>query len=136
MQPFRSARRSHRVVLLVALLTIVAGCGGGVSPAPTGIAVITLVAGPTCPVERFPPDPNCAPKPVGDETIVILTLDQREIARGRSDADGRIRFSLPYGHYLVRGLADPGFPIPPADQPVDVGAAPVDVTLEYDTGIR
>ena len=39
------------------------GGGSGILPYNSGIRG-TVMAGPTCPVERDPPDPNCADKPL------------------------------------------------------------------------
>jgi len=44
-----------------------AGGGGGILPYATGIQG-TVMAGPTCPVERNPPDPQCADRPL--QTLV------------------------------------------------------------------
>ena len=67
----------------------------------------------------------------------VAILDgEREVGRGSSDANGRIDFSLPYGRYTVRPVSAGTFPSPPADQIVDIGPQPVELALEYDTGIR
>jgi hypothetical protein len=102
----------------------------------TGIAGVA-VAGPVCPVESIPPDPNCAPRPVVDATVVIRGGAGSEVARTRTAADGSFFVELPAGDYIVE------------PQPVDgmmgtAGAIAVtvkdgiaaQVQLEYDTGIR
>jgi hypothetical protein len=98
---------------------------------------LTLLAGPTCPVETVPPDPNCAPVPVADRIVLVLALDGREVARGTSDAAGHIRIAVAPGSYVVRAAPVEGFPTAPAEKTVEVRAgAPVQVNLEFDTGIR
>jgi hypothetical protein len=118
------------------LVVVVAACGPGASPGPTGTLTLLLTAGPVCPVEQDPPDPACAPRAVSGAVVAILDGD-REVARGTSGADGRIDFQLPHGRYVVHPVAgDNPFPSPPGDQVVDVGPEPVELSLGYDTGIR
>ena len=127
----------RRLMALTLLVMGVAACAPGAtaSPAPTGVVTLTLLAGPVCPVEQDPPDPNCAARPVADHEVVLLAGD-REVARGRSDARGMIRFEVPYGRYVVHPVGGQTFPTAPGDQAVDVGAEPATLTLDYDTGIR
>jgi hypothetical protein len=139
LRPMNAQHRSRSApatVLVLLLGLLFAACGGGASPAPTGTLTLTLTAGPVCPVERIPPDPNCAPRPVADAEVIVLTADGREIARPKSDAAGKIRLTLPQGRYIVRPVQANTFPSAPAEVTVDVGAIPVDVALSYDTGIR
>jgi hypothetical protein len=102
---------------------------------PSTTLTLTLTAGPVCPVEQNPPDPDCAPRPAAGEVVAIV-LGDREVARGTSDADGRIRFALPAGRYVVRPIHAGTFPTPPAEQTVDLRDQPVELQLDYDTGIR
>jgi hypothetical protein len=129
-------KRSRLLGLVPVLLTILAACGQASPSVPLGEVTAALIAGPVCPVETVPPDPNCAARPVADREVVVLGADGREVARGRSDAEGIIRFQLPYGSYLLRAPSDDGFPIPPADESIVVDATPLQVELAFDTGIR
>jgi hypothetical protein len=122
-------------VATVLLVLILAACTPSAPSPPSTTLTLALTAGPVCPVEQNPPDPDCAPRPVAGEVVAIV-LGDRELARGTSDADGRIRFALPAGRYVVRPMEDGTFPTPPAEQVVDVGADPLEISLEYDTGIR
>jgi hypothetical protein len=125
------------VVILLLVGLLVAACGTTAPPGPTGILTLTLTAGPVCPVERIPPDPNCAPRPVAGAEVVVLAADGREVGRPKSDAAGQIRLTLPQGRYIIRPVsAAGGLPSAPGEVIVDVGAAPVEVGLGYDTGIR
>jgi hypothetical protein len=122
------------------IAALVIGCAGPAStptgPPDTGIRG-AVTAGPVCPVERNPPDPSCAPRPVAGAAIVIRDGSGAQVAVAISGADGAYAVSLAPGDYVV----DP--------QPVSglMGTAPkraaavtagtyTDVPLDYDTGIR
>jgi len=120
---------------MVLLGCLAAACGPISPPAPAGTLALVLVAGPTCPVMSVPPDPGCAPRSVTGQVIVIVEGD-REVARGTSDANGMMTFSLPFGRYTVHSISDGSLPMAPADQVVDVGPVPTELVLEFDTGIR
>lgn len=97
----------------------------------------TALAGPVCPVERVPPDPACAPRPVAGATIVIRDGSGSEIARTVTAADGWFFVELPAGDYLVEPQAAEGLMGTAGRQDVRVvdGSA-AQVQVEYDTGIR
>jgi hypothetical protein len=130
------SRSGPAIILILIVGLLVAACGTAATSGPTGTLTLTLTAGPVCPVEQIPPDPNCAPKPVADAEVIVLTQDGREVARPKSDAAGKIRLVLPQGRYIVRPVQTNTFPTAPAEVIVDVGATPIDVALGYDTGIR
>jgi hypothetical protein len=112
-----------------------AGGGGGGQTGP-GIQ-ITATAGPTCPVETVPPDPACAPRPVGGATIVIQDAQGNEVAKVSTDPSGVVFVPLSAGAYLVRGIDTGTLPTAPEPQKVVVEAGQVAaVVLAYDTGIR
>jgi hypothetical protein len=72
----------------------------GILPYTSGIqGKVSL--GPTCPVARTPPDPECADK--GYATLVSVSrLGSSSIyATVKSDANGAFQFSLPPGSYTV-----------------------------------
>ena len=98
---------------------------------------VALVAGPTCPVERNPPDPNCAPRPVANTEIDIFDIGGNMVASGVSGADGLATAQLPPGAYYVvvpavAGLMGQADPLAFAA----VGGDNVRLTFTYDTGIR
>ena len=130
------SRSGPAIILLLTIGLLVAACGTAASAAPTGTVNLTLTAGPVCPVEQIPPDPNCAPRPVADAEVLVLTVDGREVGRAKSDAAGKIRLTLPQGRYTIRPVQTNTFPSAPEEVVVDVGSIPVDVPLGYDTGIR
>jgi hypothetical protein len=102
----------------------------------TGIAGIAL-AGPVCPVETVPPDPNCAPRPIVGVVVLIRDRGGSEVARVETAADGTFFAELPAGDYVVE-------PQPAEGLMGTAGAVEVTVTdggaaqiqLDYDTGIR
>jgi carboxypeptidase family protein len=116
-----------------------AATAGASSPAGNVSGVAT--AGPVCPVER-PGDSACAPRPVAGAVIVVTRPDGTEVARVATAADGRFSLNLPPGDYLlvpqpVNGMMGTAQSVPftvgPTDQP---GASPMQLHVEYDTGIR
>jgi hypothetical protein len=126
-------------VLLAAFGLVLGAC----SPAPSSVAQVHLTgratAGPVCPVERVPPDPNCAPRPVAGAVLAIVTVAGAEVGQARTAADGSFAFDVPEGDYRlvpqrVEGLLGTA---PSIEFSVRVGGpqpAPFDVL--YDTGIR
>jgi hypothetical protein len=95
------------------------------------------VAGPICPVERIPPDPACAPRPVSGAVIVIRDGSGSEVTRVTTAADGRWSVAVPAGLYVVEPQPVKGLMggAPPTEVTVAAGAiTPLDVV--YDTGIR
>ena len=110
------------------------------APCPTGGTNSgvrgTVMLGPTCPVMREPPDPQCADKPYATTIVVRRAGSSSTFATGKSDANGAFEFSLPPGSYT---LAASGGTTLPRCLPVDVtvGASGyVTVPISCDTGIR
>ncbi|MGA7269600.1 MAG: carboxypeptidase-like regulatory domain-containing protein [Acidimicrobiia bacterium] len=96
-----------------------------------------LAAGPTCPVQRQPPDPNCSPRPV--EGAVVKAVDEAGQVQARtvSDATGRFQLDLIPGAYTVVAEPVEGYFSSPGPVAVTVSTDTVDVgTLMYDTGMR
>jgi hypothetical protein len=127
-----------RWFLAGALLIVALGACDSHVPADSS-ATITgrLVAGPICPVETNPPDPDCAPRPVPD-TEVIATLSDGTELRIVSSLDGTFRIALPPGEVVITFAVDEASMLAPdpitativANQTLDLG------DLTYDTGIR
>lgn len=115
------------------------GPAGSAVPTP-GVAILhgTVSAGPVCPVERNPPDPACADRPVAGAVLVVLDATGGEVARVTSGADGRFQVELGPGAYRLvpqprQGLM--GTAVPVAFQ-VEAGESPTPLAVSYDTGIR
>ena len=98
----------------------------------------TVLAGPTCPVERNPPDPACADRPLQTTVSVSRTSDPaRVIATVPSDAKGAFQLSLPPGEYVV--TAGNAQSILPRCNPTEATVGPTgytSVVISCDTGIR
>ncbi len=123
------------------LIVAVAGCAptASGSPASDGTLQLEVVAGPICPVERDPPDPDCAPRPVGGARIFVQPGDGRDIVVGEATTDetGHATIAVAPGDYLVTGGEVEGLMGRPAATAVTVSSGrTVAVTLTYDTGIR
>ena len=123
-------------------LVLMAACLAGCTAPPTGSDTIELrgrvTAGPTCPVERDPPDPTCEDRPVSGAEMVVLDVDGREVTRARSGEDGGFRVDLPPGEYQlvpqpVDGLMGTA---PPLEVLLETGIDTPPVEIGYDTGIR
>lgn len=122
-------------LLPLALAVLLAACQAPRSADAT--LVVTVTAGPTCPVVTDPPDPNCADRPVAGAVVVVEDRDGREVARGTADEDGMIRLALAAGAYRlvpqpVDGLMGTAVPV----EVVLAAGDRAEVTLSYDTGIR
>ncbi len=110
--------------------------GGGGDAGRTGL-LVTAVAGPVCPVERVPPDPACAPKPVPGALIDIIDADGVQDRQVHLDAGGQQFVELEPGVYRVVAQPVDGFMNPPELQRVSIEDGRVtEVTFEFDTGIR
>jgi hypothetical protein len=125
---------------IAVLLLTLAACSSGVAtpsaPPGTGLA-ITAVAGPVCPVERIPPDPACAPRPVAGATVIIGNGEQQNLATVVLDAQGAAVVSLPAGDYVVQPQQVTGLMGTAAVTNVAVvDGTLTPVVLSYDTGIR
>lgn len=125
---------SMRRISLMVLVLGIAACG----PAPAhGSVTGRVVATPTCPVQRMPPDPRCAPKPVSGARLVLSDTHGKEVAEATSGDDGRFALDAPLGPGVLTALPVGGLLAPPAPVEVTVTEAGVDVgDLAYDTGIR
>jgi len=129
--------RRH-VSLLLAIAALAVACQQLADEGPTTVLTGIVLAGPTCPVVRDPPDPACEDRPVAGAEIVAVGAQGQEVARASSDAEGGFSLALPVGEYQlvpqpVEGLM--GTASPTAIVVVE-GARLEPVTILYDTGIR
>jgi hypothetical protein len=97
----------------------------------------TVVFGPVCPVERFPPDPACAPRP-GPASLRLATDDGSTAAETRAGNDGRFEMRVPVGRYTLQANTDTQAAIGGCESvEVEVAAGTFsEVTVSCDTGIR
>lgn len=104
------------------------GASGGV------IGAVQL--GPTCPVERIPPEPQCAPRPYQTAIAILRAGSSSVLKTIESDADGRFKTDLGPGSYELRPK---GGATLPRCTPQTVEIQPQSfayVALSCDTGIR
>ncbi len=133
---WRRARAYLGAVPLAILLLAACGPGGpsAVPSAPLDSGIRGFVRlGPTCPVETR--DVPCTTPYVA--VLVILDLDDREVARISSGADGRFEVLLPPGEYTIAPTpgGDPLPSAPPQSVSVVAGSFTA-IEINYDTGIR
>ncbi len=98
----------------------------------------TVLLGPTCPVMRDPPDPQCADKAY-KTNLVLTTADQsRVITQFSSDANGKFNIKIQPGEYAIRSAAVANIlPYCASNGTVRVNAnSYVETTVYCDTGIR
>ncbi len=111
-------------------------------PSPNGAAQKTgiggaVTAGPVCPVEKNPPDPACAPRPVVGAILIFRDAGGTEVARVTTAADGTFFAELPGGFYVVVPQPAKGLLGTPEPQSVTVAEGTAErLDLSYDTGIR
>ena len=131
------------IALAAFVLALAAGCtpGAAPSPAPTVTPLLTtgargvVLAGPTCPVEQAGQSP-CV-RSVSGATILALDSARHEVGRAVSDAGGAFFLRLPPGNYEIVPQAVEGLIGVAAETTVTVpDGAPVELDLQYDTGIR
>lgn len=136
------------VVAFVILLAVAAGAwwlkdttldngngGGSILPYNSGISGVVMT-GPTCPLQRNPPDPACADKPYSTVVAVFRANNPvNPFAITQSDMSGMFKVSLPPGEYVV-GAGESNLPRCP-QTPATVGASGyTNITISCDTGIR
>ena len=128
-------------VLAAAGIMLLASCGeqepAGEPPADSGVSGLVHL-GPQCPVETV--DDPCDDKPAANVPVTVSEqlpgeayAAGKEVAKGRTDADGAFRIDVAPGEYVV--TADAGMSCELMDARVLEGEyASVDVPC--DTGIR
>ena len=100
---------------------------------------IRVVSSPTCPVERVPPDPMCAPRPFAASVRVHRASDNRTVARLHTGADGRSSVNLRAGRYSLVVRPESGSRLPHCPRTVRATVRSgrfAHVTVDCDSGIR
>lgn len=101
----------------------------------SGITGIVLL-GPTCPVMREPPEPECADKLYKTALVVTTPDGSRIIKKFSSDMDGKFKVNLPPGEYLVQSSPTTTYPLCSSDGNVIVKAGMfTDTAVSCYTGI-
>lgn len=103
-----------------------------------GSIVGTVLLGPVCPVERIPPDPECAPRPLATKFMLLSADLSKTVKTFSSDAQGKFIVDVPPGKYIVQPQSS-NLPFPRCESS-EVLTVPindsVEVTISCDTGIR
>lgn len=96
--------------------------------------MVTL--GPTCPVERIPPDPNCAPKPYSTSIIIAKSGSMLVFKTIYSDLNGAFGVDIDPGSYILQAK---GGSVLPRCEVVTVevkSGQNTNTEISCDTGIR
>ena len=134
--------RGSAMTAFAALLLVATACSGPPGSSPTGTTTRSITgratAGPVCPVERNPPDPACAARPVAGAVLVFQNVTGAEVARAITDQNGHFGVALAPGVYrlvpqAVAGLMGGGRPL---EFQVKPGQTLPPLAVTYDTGIR
>lgn len=122
-------------VLAVALLCLGVWLAGCSAPATDSGIEGTVWVGPTCPVERDPPDPECADRPL--RTDLVVARGSKVAASFSSAQDGTFRVAVGPGDYEIRmteGSTTP--PTCPATPVTVVAGQYTHMDVSCDSGIR
>ncbi len=95
----------------------------------------TVSIGPTCPVQRIPPDPNCADRPYKAD-FSITNKYGYAVGRVSSDADGNFEASLPPGEYTIAPVSTGFLPRAFAQNFTVPPIGFVEIKIQFDSGIR
>jgi hypothetical protein len=95
-----------------------------------------VTIGPTCPVERIPPDPNCEGGAY-DPTLIFTNTKTKETRSIKVSSDGTFVIILPPGTYTVEDQSEAVLPRMSPVEPVKVSANTyTEIKIEFDSGIR
>ncbi len=93
-----------------------------------------ITISPTCPVERIPPDPNCAPKSYS--TLVDISGAHNFFIEVHTDSNGVYKLELPEGTYTVLTRQTSLYPHCEPKQVSVVSHATTTLDISCDSGIR
>ncbi len=96
--------------------------------------VVTL--SPTCPVERIPPDPNCAPKFYSTTINVMKKGSSLIIKTTKSDTNGKFSVELTPGSYILQAQGGTVMPRCPETSVIVESGKYTNTEISCDTGIR
>lgn len=93
-------------------------------------------AGPTCPVETHPPNPDCEDQVVAGAMLRFYDEDGEQVAVVESNGEGRFTLRLLPGKYLVEPQPDDRYLGTAPSEEFVLGEENVFLDIRYDTGIR
>jgi hypothetical protein len=121
--------------LAVVLFLSLGGCTSG--PDLTGWVEGTALIGPTCPVERDPPEPGCEDRPYHGGLAVFRSPAGSFVSSFVTQENGTFRIGLPPGTYEVRSPAGTSTPPTCSSPPFTVSENGfVAIEVSCDSGIR
>lgn len=97
-----------------------------------------VLIGPTCPVEKYPPDPNCDDKPYVTRLVLTAVDRSRVIQEFSSTHDGTFSIMVSPGDYAIRSAAAANIlPYCASAEVITVKAnEKTEVVVSCDSGIR
>ncbi len=108
----------------------------GVHPAANGILKGRVTLSPTCPVERFPADPNCAPKAYVTRVSAILEINPDVVVETMTNENGEYELSLAPGAHFVHADSGRVFPTCGKERIEIKSGQTLVLDLDCDSGIR
>ncbi len=110
-------------------------CGAPITNQKVGSLSGRVTISPVCPVERIPPDPNCAPR--GYQTGIQIISDDHFVEQINSDQNGYFYVLLKSGTYDLRPIAANVLPrCNDASGVIIQDNATTTVMIDCDSGIR
>ncbi|MFZ2484883.1 MAG: hypothetical protein WAW81_03020, partial [Minisyncoccia bacterium] len=95
-----------------------------------------VTTSPTCPVERIPPEPQCAPRPYATSIEIRKTGQASVLKTIKSDISGKFNTELSTGSYELKPISASVFPsCSPVTAQVKSGQNSV-ADISCDSGIR
>ena len=112
--------------------------GGAATPAKMGIVSGTVTTSPTCPVQRIPQEPQCAPKPYATAIKIRAEGTTAVIKTIQSSISGAFTVSLPIGSYELEAVTENNATFPRCEKTLAEVKADKTTTanISCDTGIR
>jgi hypothetical protein len=111
--------------------------GTCVANEPAGGIHGTVMLGPSCPVMRNPPDPQCADKPYQTSITVSHAGSPSVVfATAQSAVDGTFTLSLPPGNYIISAAGGTSLPRCSNTSATVGSSGYTQIQISCDTGIR
>lgn len=129
-RPMQRAITAIIAVVVVAAAPSADGSGSGIRG--------RVVASPTCPVERIPPDPRCAPRGFTARLRIYRLSDHHTVARLRTSDEGRFSVRVRPGRYGLSARPAAGGSLPRCTRAKATvrRRTYTRVTIDCDSGIR
>jgi hypothetical protein len=120
---------------LAVAVVLLAGCTD--PSVPSGGVEGAAMMGPTCPVERDPPEPGCEDRPFVGELEVVTSHGGKARLTFQTASDGTFRVRVSPGTYEIRSPSGTAMPPTCGSPPFNVAEdAYTPVAVSCDTGIR